>query len=203
MYSVDLSAARYFTGRGLPYQLLSFSGHRQVGSLRYEVITSVEAYRDYRDIVFWGDFQQNPLWGLRNHAPRLMRKEGRSHNKAVQEWRKRFLLEGVPSAEGQRRYSLGTCFLGVQEALEQAGLTAAEYADLLSRFTAIVPRDEVSYQELVKLGLTNISPGFDCASLLDLPPHQAQARGRFAYSFGRSLQPETGMALVSQFARVF
>jgi hypothetical protein len=201
MYSVDLSAARYFSGRGLPYRLLTYAGHRRVGGLRYERLDGPEGYANYREIVFWGDFQQNPIWGVQNHAPRVARDRRVSVEEGSEEWKRRFLLRGVPIASGQKFYSVGTCFLGARDALDQVGLEAAEYADLLARFSAIVPRDDASYAELSELGLTNLVRGFDCASLLDHPRFEARPRGRFAYAFGRGLEGGAGTRIVERVAR--
>jgi hypothetical protein len=201
MYSVDLSADRYFSSRGLPYRLLTYAGHRRVGGLRYERLDGPEAYADYREVVFWGDFQQNPIWGLQNHAPRVARDRRVSVAEGIEEWKRRFLLRGVPSAAGQEFHSVGTCFLGARDSLEQVGLEAAEYASLLARFSAIVPRDDASYAELSELGLTNLVRGFDCASLLDLPRAEVRPRGRFAYAFGRGLEGGAGTRIVERVAR--
>jgi hypothetical protein len=201
MYSVDLSAARYFSSRGLPYRLLTYSGHRRNGDLRYEIIPDPGAYNNYREIVFWGDFQQHPIWGIRNHAPRLAKERRISLAEGLNEWKKRFLLSEIPAADVPRYYSIGTCFLGLQAALSRAGLTTAEYANLLSRFSAIVPRDDASYRELSALGLTNLLRGFDCASLLDHPRTSAPPPGRFAYAFGRTMTPGMGKQLVENIAR--
>ena len=200
MYSVDLSAARYFRERDLPHRLMAFSGHRRVGILSYDVLTDPRAFEDHREVVFWGDFQQNPLWGFCNYAPRVARTEGKTLSEAVAEWRRRFLLEGVPIAEGQRFYSVGTCFLGARDFLERVGLDREGYRRLLSRFAAIVPRDDVSYRQIAELGVTNLLRGFDCASLLDHPARRPEASGHFAYAFGRSIPPRKGKAFVKRLA---
>ena len=200
MYSVDLSAARYFAGRGLPHRLLTYSGPRRAGELRYRPIAGPNAYAPYPEIVFWGDFQQNPVWGVRNHAIRLMRRRGMSSQDALEAWKRRFLLDGVPLAAGQRVYSIGTCFLGARTALAQAGLEEAQYRDLLSRFTAIAPRDDASFRELSELGLSNLLHGFDCASLLDLPRAEPRSTGRLAYAFGRTFRPWVGTEIANTVA---
>lgn len=201
MYSVDLSAASYFSGRGIPYRLLTYSGYRRVGSLKYECINNPDAYLNYQEIVFWGDFQQNPIWGIRNHAPRIAKDRRISLEEGVREWKRRFLLSDIPMAAGQKFYSIGTCFLGARATLEQVGLEAAEYMHMLSRFSAIAPRDDVSYLELSNLGLTNLLQGFDCASLLDHPRINAQPYGRFAYAFGRTIAPGTGKQIAEKIAQ--
>jgi hypothetical protein len=148
----------------------------------------------YDTIVFWGDFQQNPIWGLKNFGPRYARKNRTTEAEGFLRWKELCLLKNNALKPSQKLFSIGTSFLGARAALKDSAATS-EYGDLLSRFHGIVPRDASSVAELQSLGMTNVAPGFDCATLLDRDPAQAVNELCFGYAFGRTFKSEQGERL--------
>ncbi len=200
MYSVDLAAQQFFSVSGWPFELVKFTGHARVGRLRYRVLGSAEELDSYETIVFWGDFQQHPLWGRRNFGPRHARKHRTTIHEGFRCWKEKCLMMDRIRRPGQRWFSVGTCFLGV---LAELGDVAAieEYVTLLSRFDAIVPRDWLSAAELRSCALTNVVPGLDCATLLDHGDAPPSGAPTFGYAFGRTLSSVEGRRLAREIER--
>ena len=191
MYSVDLAAHDFFSTHRQNFELIKFTGHGRIGRLQYRIIRSFEELTRYDTIVFWGDFQQNPIWGLKNFGIRHARKNRTTIAEGFLSWKQLCLLKDQALKPSQRLFSIGTSFLGARAALENPA-AASEYGDLLARFHAIVPRDPESVAELQSLGMTNVAPGFDCATLLNhdlaLPVNELC----FGYAFGRTFTPDQG-----------
>lgn len=191
MYSVDLAAHAFFSAHRQGFDLIKFTGHSRIGSLRYRIIQSFEELARYDTIVFWGDFQQNPIWGLKNFGPRYARKNRTTEAGGFLRWKQLCLFKDHALKPSQRLFSVGTCFLGARAALKDPA-AVSEYGSLLARFHAIVPRDPGSVAELQALEMTNAVPGFDCATLLDPDPAPTVNEPCFAYAFGRTFTPEQG-----------
>ena len=191
MHSVDLAAQAFFSAHRQDFDLIKFTGHSRIGSLQYRIIQSFEELTRYDTIVFWGDFQQNPIWGLKNFGPRYARKNRTTEAEGFLRWKQLCLFKDHVLKPSQRLFSVGTCFLGARAALEDPA-AVSEYRSLLARFHAIVPRDQGSVAELQSLGLTNVVPGFDCATLPERDPAPTVSEPCFGYAFGRTFTPEQG-----------
>lgn len=195
MYSVDLAAQQFFSGHDASFDLVKLVGHPKVGALHYTKTSTLDRYDR---IVFWGDFQQNPIWGSKAFAPRARKEWKISHADALEAWKAIFLGKRPSSTP---LYSIGTCFLGTDQWLQNNPF-AEEYVDLLSRFELIAPRDTGSFAILKRLGLRNIVQGFDCASLIDHGTIPGPRPRQFAHAFGRSLKPDQAAALVRQIEKI-
>jgi hypothetical protein len=191
MHSVDLAAQAFFSAHCRDFDLIKFTGHRRIGSLRYRIIQSFEELARYDTIVFWGDFQQNPVWGMKNFGPRHARKNRTTEAEGFLRWKQLCLFKDQALKPSQRLFSVGTCFLGACAILKDPA-AVSEYGSLLARFHAIVPRDQGSIAELQALGLTNVTPGFDCATLPNRDPAPMVSKACFGYAFGRTFTPEQG-----------
>jgi hypothetical protein len=191
MYSVDLAAQSFFSAHRQGFELVKFTGHSRIGSLQYRIIQSLEELARYDTIVFWGDFQQNPIWGLKNFGLRHARKNRTTAAEGFLGWKQLCLFKDHALKPSQKLFSVGTCFLGARAALENPA-AVSEYGSLLARFHAIVPRDPGSVAELQSLGMTNVVPGFDCATLLDREPAPTVNEPCFGYAFGRTFTPGQG-----------
>jgi len=186
MYSVDLAAKDFFSSLGTKFELVKYAGHERIGEMRYRRIGDPQDLQCFDRIVFWGDFQQNPIWGRADFANRMARERGVSDAGGYDLWKELCLFKGVDDKLPARAVSAGTCFLGLGEALK-GNPFRDEYVHLLSRFAAIIPRDIASHAELVALGLTNVVQGFDCACLLNQRRSPSDPGNYFCYSFGRTL----------------
>lgn len=201
MYSVDLAAQAFFSAHRQDFDLVKFTGHGRIGSLRYRIIRSLEELARYDTIVFWGDFQQNPIWGLKNFGPRHARKNRTTEIEGFLRWQQLCLFKDHALKPSQRLFSVGTSFMGARAALKDPA-AVSEYAGLLARFHAIVPRDPGSVAELQALGMTNVVPGFDCATLPDRDPAPPVSEPCFAYAFGRTFTPEQGERMARRIAEL-
>lgn len=190
MYTVDLSARDFMSTVATSYDLVKFIGNERVGSLRYRKISDFEQLAGYRTVLFWGDFQQNPIWGESNYALRVKKEQrGLSVDDARTSWWRNCLLDGIKIPDDQRVYSIGTCFLGGKEFFKSAE-ELERYRACLSRFSGICPRDIESCRILKEdLALSNvIEGGFDCASLRHpVALSDAGSGGYFTYTMRRTL----------------
>lgn len=191
MYSVDLAARDFFSRFDVSYDLVKFVGDVKVGPLRYRKVHDYSELNNYRAVLFWGDFQQNPLWGQSNFAARLQKEHrGLSREKAQAKWWNNFLLENMQTPAKQQVYSIGNCFLGSSEFFTSTG-ELDHYRACLSRFDGICPRDVESYQILKEeLQLENIiKGGVDCATLRSPIGHGSVGHGNyFSYSLRRTIK---------------
>ena len=201
MYSVDRAAEQFFGASGRQFELIKFTGHARIGRLRYRIVDSPADLDRYHTVIYWGDFQQNPMWGQQNFGRRHARKHRTSLREGVRRWKQTCLQMDRPRVAGQRVFSVGTCFLGARSSLHDSA-SLSEYAGLLARFDAIVPRDPGSVAELQALGLTNVVPGFDCASLLDGTASTPTGDQSFGYAFGRTFSESEGRNVARTIARV-
>ena len=76
MYSVDLAAKDFFSSLGTKFELVKYAGHERIGEMRYRKIVDPQDLQFFDRIVFWGDFQQNPIWGRADFANRMVRERG-------------------------------------------------------------------------------------------------------------------------------
>lgn len=194
MYSVDLAAQQYFSKLGRPYDLCMTQGDSVVGSLRFRKLRTPEDYLDYKNIVYWGDFQNNPLWGANDYCNKEIAHEGVTDREiAFQNWANRYLL--LPRLIGSDAdvYAIGGSFMGAREYLSDPAVSQP-FLDFLSSAKRIIVRDSASYRLLSTLSHNpGIMQGFDCAALLSLPP--GPKGNFFVYSFRRTIGKEDGRRL--------
>ncbi len=194
MHSVDLAAKQYFDKLGRSYDLIVTQGDRKVGKLRFEKIRDPKDFRNYRNIVYWGDFQNNPLWGTRDYCNKEITHEGViDREEALNNWTNRYLLLQEQLDGDASVYAIGGCFMGAKEYLSNPAINQA-FRDFVLRSRRIVVRDSSSYQFLVGIShMEQIKLGFDCASLLNLPVWPKS--NHFVYSFKRTIGEKEGRRL--------
>jgi len=194
MYSVDLAAQHYFSKLGRSYDLCMTQGDSEVGNLRFRKLRTPEDLRDYKNIVYWGDFQNNPLWGANDYSDKEIAYEGvASREDAFSNWANRYLLLHRHIGSDARVYAIGGSFMGARKYLSDPAISQP-FLDFLSSAKRIIVRDSASYRLLSTLTHNpRIMQGFDCAALLSLPPG---SKGNFfVYSFRRTLGKEDGRRL--------
>lgn len=189
MYSVDSAAAAYFKDSGLEYRLFAAqrhsADHGSVAGQTIHFLQSMEELDDYPQIVYWGDFLNNPAYGNGDFCNRDLRYgHSESRAQAIERWARLFTLKG--DRKSRRAVSVGNNFQ--HDFSAKAGTYAPGLRRLEDRFTAILPRDRHSFQNLSRsfsyAGMAKIMPGLDCAFLL--PPVRQEKRATFCYFFGRS-----------------
>lgn len=188
MYSVDLAAAQFFDGLDLSVTHLVTQDRVHVGRLRFELLRDPAGLAGWDNIIYWGDFLNNPMWGKHDYVPREL-KHGWASS-AEQAWKQwcALYLEARQYAPRARIFSIGGCFLGADA--HDNGSAGEQLRGFLNDAELITPRDERSL-ELVR----SIAPGapveagMDCAWLLDPPaPTRLRRSSRFAVFLGRTLK---------------
>lgn len=195
MYSVDLAAQQYFSGLGRSFDLCMTQGDGVVGSLRFRKLRTPKDYLDYKNIVYWGDFQNNPLWGANDYCNKEIAYEGVTDREiALLNWANRYLLLPRMIGSDADVYAIGGSFMGAQEYLSDPAINQP-FLYFLSSAKRIIVRDSASYRFLSALSHNpGILQGFDCAALLRMPA--ARKGSFFVYSFRRTIGKEDARRLV-------
>jgi len=203
MYSVDLSARQFFTGLGIDFDLCVSQNRTRVGALRYRLVRSPDDLRHIDTLVYWGDFQNNPMWGRFEYPQRERQKHAVTDpEQGFDNWRNLYLRIGDRLPSSTRVLSVGGCFIGMDAGVAADGV-ADEVRGFLRRASAVVVRDPLSHRTLSSFDPTasSVALGFDCASLLNAGPPVQRRGPYFAYSFTRSLAPEAVREVVDRAER--
>jgi hypothetical protein len=205
MLSVDRAALSYFKALGRSCDLCLMDSPGKTGNLRYRNIVSPGQLAEYRSVVYWGDFQINPMWGRVDVTGRLLRrKRVGSAEEAIAYYLGRYLNIGRSIPDSSRVYAIGQCMLGAGPALEegpdpirlalQEGMTA-----FWRRARRIIVRDPLSFAWAHPLAPGTVVQGVDCA-FLQTASHAAK-QDYFVFDFGRCLSREQGAGLAEAVAR--
>jgi hypothetical protein len=195
MYTVDEAAHRYFSKKNSPFELIVTQGRDRIGGLRYRMTRDINDLRRYHTIVFWGDFLNNPMWGLDSYPGRRSVAGQRS---TTEEWLTIYLdlKKHLPDT---RIVVAGGCALGASKFLSSDEDLRTRYANFIQSADAVILRDPGSLALIQREALNpgpHVQLGFDCASLLK-PFAPSQHRGRyFAHCFHRSLRPKEAQEVV-------
>jgi hypothetical protein len=203
MYSVDLSAKRFFEELGVAHDLCVTQGPTEFGKLRYRLVRSVAELRDYSAVVYWGDFLNNPMWGHADYAQREMTLySAPSLAQGFRNWQQLYLEAGPHLTASTRILAFGGAFIGMEPFMEDRSI-AETFGRFMRRTTAVIPRDPASFAHVAGWSApsSTVSLGFDCASLMT---RRSPARWRlpyFAYSFRRSMSKGDARSLVLHMER--
>lgn len=206
MYSVDLAASAYLSGRDCDFDL--FVAHFRCDraarianrlrlyrltrpqttahGMRYRLYFDPAQLSEYSHVVFWGDFTNNPVYGDRDFTNWDRRYTySRSRPAAMARWKTLYALTGGKPAA--RVVSAGQNFQNDYHAYGQD--FGDVFASLGAHFDHILPRDPHSLTNLSgMLGAdahARVEQGIDCAFLLDSDAAPADT-GTFCYHFARS-----------------
>ena len=150
----------------LPYQLINIHRLRKRDLMRgFRITRSVDDFRGYSHILYWGDFQNNPMYGYSDFCMREI-SWGYSPNTQTAEalWRELFLslperLDGAVSTA-----SVGNCFIGCSS-FKDDEITRSAFESFCRHTDLILPREDYSRGELQDLGGSTDLPS--CLSGLD------------------------------------
>ncbi|QUS35970.1 polysaccharide pyruvyl transferase family protein [Falsirhodobacter algicola] len=195
MYSVDSSAVHYFEGRGLAFDI--FYAQRPpdreadvIAGHTAKLFRRMKDLSGYSDIVYWGDFLNNPVYGRGDFANR---DRGFGHSATTREgydaWKRLFNFYGA--RRPGNAVSVGNNFQ--HDFAAELPNAKPIFARIEKNFRAILPRDPHSLQSLSSMlspeGRSVARQGMDCAFLL--PPLPAQPKDDiFCYTFNRSKLPQ-------------
>lgn len=190
MHSVDLSAVRFFrecgreftlfTAQPLPNAQTTFDG---VG---VELLTDPAVFEAYSHIVYWGDFLNNPQYGMGAFSWKH-RQAGmiERHGHGYPFWRRLFTLRDQPNLRA-RAFAIGGNF---QHPFDNARMVD-DLRVMGERFSAFYPRDPFSTRNLSRFlpfeALTRVRQGMDTAFLLRPPEQRRERADHFCWFFGRS-----------------
>lgn len=192
MVSVDLAAAAYFGARPCAFELFMAAPTAlgdTLGGHPLGVLGDPAQLEGFTDIVYWGDFLHNPVYGRWDFGGQMVR-AGLAATRAegLPIWRRLFLLSDE-AAPGPRMLSVGGNF---QHDFGSVGRNAdADLARLLDRAALILPRDPVSLENLRSHAppeaQSKLRPGLDAAFLLPRGDVASDPASRqFLHVFGRS-----------------
>lgn len=191
MFSVDLAASQLFDAWNIDYTLINFQKRPWRLPSKYLVCRNIDKLGQFTHLLYWGDFQNNPVYGTRDFASREMKfGNARTVDIAVSNWTRLHLDLPHILHKHARVASIGNCFLGARAAAAQYALgpSLTRFADTAFR---ILPREKDSVNEISSASSNasplNISTGIDPAFLLEPkdPPNFKEGHC-FGYCFARS-----------------
>lgn len=205
MYSVDLAGVQMMRSIGRPWGIYRPQIHpkRPPIFIQRAPIRRMRAPEDaqkFATVLYWGDFQTNPLYGTHDFGRREPWANRTREPEAVfQSWMRFCLLKGVDMT-GRQVISVSNNMQSLDQTLDKLGPEIREEIIGLYRknFTAIYPRDQRSTDEIEALlpetgaPRPKIACGVDAAFLVkehfDRPkrPHDFVHQRYFTYFFGRS-----------------
>jgi hypothetical protein len=154
MYTVDLAATTFFKNLNMEadlycFQTRFFKDHVASGSLKIKVIRNLNELKHYKSIIFWGDWQNNPVWGLNDFSTREV---SRGYTNNIDEGFANWLNLYLPLKKdfSQKIYSFGNSFLGITNFLSNTSNdNKTQISERFSQaFDFVLPRDHQSYEEL-------------------------------------------------------
>jgi hypothetical protein len=184
---------------------LCVTQHRtRIGKLKFRRIRSPAELAQYSRIIYWGDFQNNPLWGAKDFSHRDHRYgDSDSPEQAYKLWRELYLELGKNIPDSTRIYSVGGCFHGMLSHLDDPYIRDG-FDYFLQRADGIFVRDRHSY-DIIKSSFSanltkNTNLGYDTSSLLEVNSlKNAVKSDYFVWSFGRSgLREEEQKKIIAQ-----
>ena len=205
MYSVDLAAKYFLEKNNIKYDLYRVQNKtkNKSGSIEYKELKNVSQLDKYKKIFYWGDFINNPNYGLNDFAQRELDWNRISKIDAYKKWKRLFLLDGY-----KKKKNVISVSNNFQDLIPHTKKDKNEEFNLKNlyakKFTLIIPRDSLSLKRL-NIFLPNsskkIKMGMDAALLLN--PNQIwpdlkiiKPNKTFAYFFGRSKLSKTWITLL-------
>jgi len=200
MYSVDLAALFFLRGLGKDFTLFG-PQHKErlfgpkLGRLRLKTAASSAALEGCDTLLYWGDFINNPVYGLDDFSIRDVRmKFSPSFSAAFSRWKSLHLLEGA--AKPRKVISVSNNFQTLPEFADRVESKEVEKVRRLmaSNFDRFFPRDSESarlLRDFLPGAESKIEQAVDSAFLLNLEeayPRLKSVRQEpvFAWSFWRS-----------------
>lgn len=198
MYTVDLSAKQFFEALNVDYMIFRAQSklHPLFGDrLKFQKLTSQRQLDGFSKIVYWGDFINNPAYGINDFAGREVSwGKSKSLTDSFEKWMRLFLLDGFDGCA--KVYSISNNFQTLSTLPQQFNEKEIDRikSNLLLNFNFIAPRDPLSLKlmkDLIPEAHKRIHQGIDAAFLLDQEKIYPSLRNQnknstFVYFFGRS-----------------
>lgn len=214
MYSVDKAAKqvfadlgvnhRFFVAQAAPFQVVraiprrgarllakafgSFIHPSEVrfGEIKFSVLKSPDQFKPYSHVLFWGDFLNNPVYGIQDFAKKDVEfHHSTDSTNGFKRWQSLFV--NGPLMAGKKVGAIGGNFQYREEAMPCQGDQILR--DVANGFDLVVPRDPYSLQTLRRRAKNpdkaSMGPGMDCAFLLQ-PKIAVDKNESFSFHFGRS-----------------
>jgi hypothetical protein len=199
MHSVDLAAEIVLRQTGIDFQLINFQRRPWRIFSGYPLCRKFGDLGKFSHILFWGDFQNNPLYGTRDFTRREVKfGYAKTIDEGIENWKHLHLELSERIPRKMVIASIGNCFLGASSALGAHDLREPLRAFTLSS-ARILPRESWSTKELLSASgasADTVRTGLDAAFLLNLPVSTDFANRRhFGYAFARSGARDVAAAL--------
>lgn len=187
MFSVDLAARNFFSGRGVDFDLFLPQKNEDTNLDEYRLVSSLDELKVYSHVIYWGDFLTNPIYGYGDFPRRSIRWNlSDSKPEAVRRWKS--IFNPVKSDSSTAFLVIGGNF---QHDFGKYGRKFDHVFKRLERsMRTVFVRDPLSCQSLSRqfthAGMQKIICGIDCAFLQDVPPPRVSEDDCFVYFFKRS-----------------
>ena len=188
MATVDRAARQVLRDEKVPFTLINVQRLRKRDLLKPFVhLRELERLRSFTHIVYWGDFVNNPLYGMGDFLDREVWK-GYSESEGRRYWIDTFLDAAEHLGDSTSIASIGNCFLGADSHASDSTITDA-FGRFCRSADLIIPREDWSLKVVETLGGVNRGPrlfgGVDAAFLGHWRQREAP-HGSFSYCFHRS-----------------
>lgn len=202
MHSVDLAASRFMQKLGVPHTLINFQSRPWRPAAGFRSTRDLRDLRKFTHLLFWGDFQNNPVYGTDDFAKRELKfKYAASYKEAISNWCQ-LHLDISDQLHGVKIASVGNCFLGAGAAANDTSL-ASSLRNFVRNAAAILPRESQSMRQLTDASerSPNIATGLDTAFLLAaLDPRDFRGKKHLGFCFARSkvVDVDAGLAQLAR-----
>jgi hypothetical protein len=202
MHSVDLAASRFMQTLHTPHSLINFQSRPWRPAAGFQSLRNMRDLAKFTHVLFWGDFQNNPVYGINDFAKRELKfGYATSAEGAISNWTK-LHLDISDRLHGTKIASIGNCFLGAVSAIAETNL-ASSLRNFVQNAASILPRETQSKNQLIDASgdSRNISTGLDTAFLLNvLTPENFRNKRNLGYCFARSgiVDVEAGLVNISK-----
>ncbi len=205
MYTVDCAASAIALTSDINFDMIRAHGKTTWGAHSYRIIDDPRDLATYRKIVYWGDWQNNPIYGRSFiHAEKKYGTETNPTN-ALEKWRKLYQLSDYTVPSNQSVISIGNSFIGI----EGDNLTNEEKVmlkDFVAKCDIVMPRDSLSTLALTEVcGPTPslVGDGMDLSFLNDYSHFvkNPQKHDRyFCWCFDRTIR-KNGSIIIKRIAK--
>lgn len=191
MLTVDLAAERFAHHQKDSVDIINIQRKRWSPFPRFKYIRDPKQLNSYSHVIYWGDFLNNPVYGLHEFCGRDNRyKLTKTKESAQNYWMESCLNATGGISDSVKIASVGQCFIGCMKYRNDEAVRGA-FSHFCERADLIMPRENASLKELKELsGISEEShlyAGLDMAFLNEFGQvSREQKKGAFSFCFFRS-----------------
>lgn len=201
MYSVDCAAINLFKNLQIDFEILTTQENEyELLGKKSKIIRSTNKLYNYTHIVYWGDFINNPMYGMTDFSMRdVKRKISKNRAIAFDCWASLYALQDFDKKH-LKIISVGNNFhFDLNDFPTPSFFKRTDYRskaktalkNIENKFDLILPRDNYSTTNLLahfsKINHTKVKNVLDCAFLLEDDIHQPKRNQVTTYLYRSSL----------------